>query len=484
MKKLTSFLAFALLVVLGLSVASCSSDNEQTPQPQDWSKTKAKYTIMFYGCGGSDVDIQFEGCIEDVMKALGVSNNQVRFTVFYSMSQSNAAYVKKQAEQYKVEPYFGEFGYTYRFELTPQTDLTRQGFKQYKYKPASQVTLRSAQTIADFINWTKQNAPAENYILMPVNHGGGFDMSDETLTRAICYDDNTPDTTAISTASFVEALKSTNTHLKAIYWYGCLMGQSEVLTGAASVCDYQFASTHSAVVQMAHPVCLVNALNKYPNAADFEQAAKYDGEILKDTFIKDFENVLDASGKGVAQNCDFGCWRCSSLAAVNEQIKKLKNLLVAGINDDELCAKVTKAIGNVYVYEKGYTYVDVVDLANNLAKYYGDDKNAEVKAVASALKQAIDNAHIYRFQKINVHDKNGVEVCPINKEFTMGISVYSKLNLSYLYYGKNYKASVFDQSVKWSDFLDVNLIDVTENNPSNDSAWELKWLNDDVDDVD
>ena len=89
--------------------------------------------IVLTACSSDDID--------GICKNLRTNSNQVRFTVMYSMSKDDSAYKKEKME-------------------------------------------------VDYINWVKQTAPADNYILMPINHGGGFDLDHETLTRAIGYDDN------------------------------------------------------------------------------------------------------------------------------------------------------------------------------------------------------------------------------------------------------------------------------------------------------
>jgi hypothetical protein len=63
------------------------------------------------------------------------------------------------------------------------------------------------------------------------------ELSDETPTRSIIYDDN-HDNKGVATKTMAEAFKETDTHLKAIVWFACLMGQLEVLTEMAPYCDF------------------------------------------------------------------------------------------------------------------------------------------------------------------------------------------------------------------------------------------------------
>ena len=184
-------------------------------------------------------------------------------------------------------------------------------------KLASEVKLYEVETIKEFINWAKKTAPAENYILIPTNHGGGFDLDGEEMpeneaqTRAIAYDDNQHGI-GVPTKAFAQALKETNTHLKAVYWNGCMMSQLEVMTEIAPYCDYQFGGAHVQRALPRHSYAIVEALNTYPD--NFEQAALRQSEILNgpetdyDYGLSDVQNRWTGSlscegGRCVAKMC-------------------------------------------------------------------------------------------------------------------------------------------------------------------------------------
>ena len=48
----------------------------------------------------------------------------------------------------------------------------------------------NSSTLEDYIKWSKENAPAENYILELVNHGGGFDLDAMGITYNANYKDS------------------------------------------------------------------------------------------------------------------------------------------------------------------------------------------------------------------------------------------------------------------------------------------------------
>lgn len=492
MKKLSKFVLVAIGMVLAMGVVSCNKSNTDEP-----TGPKAKYTIMLYGCGGGDIDSQLEWALEDAVKALGVENNQVSYTVMYSMSSTDKEF---------QPTYRGEKGKTYRYVLSKDTDLTQAGYREkYFYKNASEVELYKSSTIVDFIQWSVKNAPAENYIIEFVNHGGGFDLDTEVLTKGIAYDDNHKDADGygkgIALCTIADALKAAGVHMKAIYWNGCMMGQLEVLTEVAPYCDYQFASSHVAFVEQFHVLALINALNQEPN--DFEKAAKVHEAILKGNGETDKNSILytfthawnkETQKSDNRVNGDFACWRSAKVAAINEQVGKLGALLVKAYKNEDEKANVNFATGSVYLYEMGYGYADVLDYAQKLApEFENKDLKAEAETIAADLKKTIADANVYRISASNIQSADNKLITTKEGTFSLSVSLFAgKDESDYLYSPKvrsNYKNSAFDKATAWSNWLDINEFRVSSDsnhpnltNPGNDTSWELFWLDDNYED--
>ena len=481
MKKLFKFVLVAVSATLAMSVVSCKKDNRDDHP----TKTPAKYTIMLYGCGGGNVDSQLEGALDEAVEAMDIDVNQVSYTVMYSMSA-------KASKEDFPDTFRGEKGKTYRYVLSKDTDLTQAGYrKKYFYKKASEVELYKASTLVDFIKWSKENAPAENYILELVNHGGGFDLDTEVLTRGIAYDDNQKGK-GIAVKTIAEALKETGTHLKAIYWNGCMMGQLEVLTEVAPYCDYQFSSSHVAFDNNHHVISIISAINANPN--DFELAALAHQSLLEEngkdspySFLYNYAHAYDErTEKTRPVNGDYGCWRSGKIAAINEQVKKLGALLTEVYPTADK-RNVNYASGYVYIYEFSYGYCDVLDYAQKVADAL-EEGEAKTKAqtIADDLKQAIADANVYRVSAVNILSADGKPVTTKEGTFSLGISLYAgKDESDYLYtdYGDNYKTSAFDRATGWSKWLDINEFRISTDeqhpnltNPGNDTSWELFWL--------
>ena len=482
---------YAVMVAMSMTMVSCSNDDDNDDDDDDnssavelykqyWEGKTAKYTIMFYGCGGGNVDMQLTNAIPFIRERLSVEANQVRFVVMYSMSKPGTEFRKDNQS-----PLYGEWGETYRYELTPYTTMGNYRENGY-YKPASEVKLYEVETIKEFINWAKKTAPAENYIMMPTNHGGGFDLDEEQMpeneaqTRAIGYDDN-QDGRGIPTKAFTQALKETNTHLKAVYWDGCMMSQLEVMTEIAPYCDYQFGGSHVQNALPRHSYAIVEALNTYPD--NFEQAALRQSEILNGPSTADewsFSDVfIDSEDPMKNSNGDFGCWRSAGLAAINAQVKELAEVVAKGYDDEATKEKIDNATSSVYMFDKNYAYVDVLDYALHI---YYNLKTPETEEIYFNLEKALEDAKVYQIcclnRKIVATDGEAVYTkWPATDRYSLGISLYSNANLIWMYYNGVYKASAFDKATGWSTFLDKNEQQLDPNvNPANDSNITPFWM--------
>ena len=470
------FKMLLLVCGFGMLLTACSKSDDDNNGGGSAPQQKAKYTIMFYGCGGGDLDGWFWNGIDGVVKALNVPNNQVRFAVMFNTSKDASGYGKDVNTDF-----ISDWATCYRFEVTPKTDFTKAGFRyKYKYKNASEVPLYKTATIVKYINWVKENCPAENYILMPMNHGGGLDLSEET-TRAIGYDTNHKDGThtfGIGERAFADALKQTGTHLKAIYWCGCLMGQLEVMTQLAQYCDYQFCSSHLSRAIESLIFNIVNAINQEPN--DFEKAALVDEQLNKKDYNQYFVNVPDQKGNIHNENCDWGCWRSNKLADINAQVKNLATLITDNYNNPTRMPQIDNATAKTYLFQYQYPFADVLDYAVNLAERLDNGQNATANQIVTDMEAALKAANVYRNNGINIVNSLGETIAPKKGFFSLGISIYSSGEETWTAYGANYKASDFDKATGWSKFIDMNTVGVSEGdtNPCNNSAWPLGYLKD------
>lgn len=231
-----------LLAVLVSLFSACKNDAEvvldEYGQPED-NKT---YTIMMYGCGGKNLDERMMQNLDEAF--FNGATDRVNFTAQVNFSQ-----------EYQVMP---EFKNTQRY-IVPKTPDTEPN-PVFVYDEL--LRLYEPENLTDFINWSKEQCPADEYILILWNHGGGWspehddpdgyeeslknqgvEDNEETNTRAICYDDNF-NNEALTLADLVQGINDSGIKFKMIYFDACLMGAMEVITGVKDCADYFMGASH------------------------------------------------------------------------------------------------------------------------------------------------------------------------------------------------------------------------------------------------
>ena len=100
----------------------------------------------------------------------------------------------------------------------------------------SQLDVTTAAPLADFIAWSATNYPADRYILILWDHGGG-------PVYGFGYDDITESEDALSIDEIVQALAAnSNLHFDFIGMDCCIMASLEIVYALAPYCDYSILS--------------------------------------------------------------------------------------------------------------------------------------------------------------------------------------------------------------------------------------------------
>lgn len=150
---------------------SCNKKNTEIEDYKNKPEDSRTYTIMMYGCGGGNLD---RAMIMNIQEALlAGSSDRVKFT----------GQVKFSARFQDTEAFKG----TQRFVVGSENGTW--------YIPKeildSKLELYNPQNLTDFINWSKKECPADDYILLLWNHGSAWTPEkDAPDTRAIVHDDN------------------------------------------------------------------------------------------------------------------------------------------------------------------------------------------------------------------------------------------------------------------------------------------------------
>lgn len=213
-----------VLLILALMVVFATSCSDEKDEPV---VKKAKFTVMLYGCGGATLDDAF---FDNLKQAIAYgSTDDVKMT--YQMKLS-----KVYVEQHDV----GNMEGTFRMMLPERMDTT--GLDVFKLPTThigdSTIPLYEPQTLAEFIKWSAQVAPAENYVLVMWDHGGGWNIArDARKARSILSDDNV-DGQTMALWQCVQGVKDSGIRLKVLLTDACNMHMLENLFDYATVADY------------------------------------------------------------------------------------------------------------------------------------------------------------------------------------------------------------------------------------------------------
>ena len=196
MKKLLTYL-LSLCLLAGLIAAS--------PFPakaSDQAAPKAKWTVLFYLCG---TDLESNGCNATVnLGEIGKTKpndsvNMVVQTGGTKIWHSNLAGLDVKAD--KIQRWhYGKDGYKLKDE-----------------QPIANMS--SAKTLQDFLTWGAKTYPAEKYMLIMWDHGGG---PSNGLISDQLHDDQ-----LMSISSMAKAIKNSGVKLETFYTDCCMMGGIE-----------------------------------------------------------------------------------------------------------------------------------------------------------------------------------------------------------------------------------------------------------------
>ena len=277
MKKILMTLTAALCCSMTMMVFTACTDNDDNPvTPPEPEKELADATILWYGCGGGNVDAAILDDFHKFYKAKPESFDRVNVVAQYKTSLNPTAYSgidyetivqradetsKSMSEEemenvdwvdyfYLCHPKAGE---SYRFVVDPEKTLRKQLLETEPYGETN-ADVTNPDSLTNFINWAAKNYPAKRYILVMADHGGGYlphvDLADATSnpmnsaqTRGLIFDDGHNDK-CFSAKSFARGVRNASVHVDGIVAYLCLMNNLEFLYDVKDVTDYIAGSTY------------------------------------------------------------------------------------------------------------------------------------------------------------------------------------------------------------------------------------------------
>ena len=266
---------FAVLIG-GMALTSCSDkDGDETSPSDPTTGQLADVTIIYYGCGGGNLDGMNINNMRELYRAKPESFKNVKVVMQYKFSKTKVFQpeeeelfqkdLEKLGEAYmdstlKKSTYLKWIGpqanATFRCVLDPEQTLRRQVVTSYL--PDENIDFTHPATLADYIRWAAKQCPAKRYVLLLSDHGRGFlpyqdagdgsyvdyyDSDPRAQTRALL--DDTGLSKSLTVFELAQAIKSSGVKISTVYMDCCLMNSLEYLFELKDLCNYVIASSYS-----------------------------------------------------------------------------------------------------------------------------------------------------------------------------------------------------------------------------------------------
>ena len=384
MKKFTCILTTAaLLVALAPACDKTTPENKNNNNPEEETPSvtptaKADYTILFYGIGGGNLDTDDEGAIQDMARSLTEENSKVRVLVQYKYSSEKGVNKLEKSENTRIS---GKAGQIYRYEVTPDIDAPKgANYKlnlpdSYQYgNQGANAEMFQPDSIASFIKYGVQQAPASQYLLFISGHGNGYSLFDDIPlpTKATAYDDCFKNG-GISMYELKEGIKRSGVQLALLGFESCEMGQLEVVAELQGAANYMMASGHS-----------INDLG-YNEMLD----AMLDGETFQVCMDELVLGSLKANLPKKGGHMNFSLTDLTKVGPFLNALKDITAYLCAHKMDN--LKGYLSAAGKTYQYDQEENKFDIYDYLYFLGKeVYSQDE--DYQALLKTVKKTLDVA--------------------------------------------------------------------------------------------
>lgn len=280
------------------------------------------------------------------------------------------------------------------------------------------------ETLMDFAQWAIQNYPAERYMLVLWNHGGGFRSLD--IARDICWDFNFGFNSRITMPQLEEAMAFISGQLgKKIDILGmdaCFMAMVEVAYQIKDYAQIMIASEAIIPGDGWQYDCVLESLVVQP----YQSSKQFATEIVH-SYYKQYLG----SGRNVTLSA-------VDLSQINNLANQISSLALAIMNDSKTPKKNYRDARNASQSYTGlaFEYIDLKHFASQLPFY---TSNVAVQNIANQIVQSMELGNVVIS---NTYIGNDVKN-------SYGLSIYFPY-YSYDYY---YDYSSFSQNTLWDEML-------------------------------
>ena len=373
----------------------------------------AEWTVMIY----LDADNNLESAGIDDINEMEMVGSTTDVNIVVQVDRIPYSVLASNNQGYADDISNGDWTDTRRYYITQDFDPVQIN-SQLKSN-LGELNMGDYQTLVDFANWAMTNYPAQKYLLVIWNHGGGF-RSPAYTTKDIAWD-YTNGEDKITMPELEDALSAVSSQIgKKIDIVGmdaCLMAMTEVAYQIKDYAGIMVASEENEPGDGWPYDSILAQLVSNPSMSA-EQLA---------TDIVD-KYIFSYSSGNVTQSA-------IDLSYLDILAGQLSNLALA-IKSDSFTSKSRYIVGAVNSqYYGDPDFIDLYDLCNQLLTY---SNSLEVKNIASNIQQTLDDAIL----------KSGYIGGKVSN--SKGLSIYFPWYYGYSGY---YNFTNFSRDTLWDEML-------------------------------
>ena len=237
---------------------------------------------------------------------------------------------------------------------------------------AGEGTMLGEDEVTDFCSWAAKECPADRYILIFWDHGGG-------TIGGFGYDENYPDASALTLSQLRNAIKASGVAFDMVGYDACLMATVECAWAMEPVADYLVASEQTEPGDGWSWTGFLNQLGSDPSTATMD---------LGKTIIDDFSAHYAEKGE---EDTTLSLIDLREVSRVYERLSTFLDEAADSIEaDNALFTTMSGARSRAKSYaEDSVDQVDLVDMVDR-SDFEGADDVSE--AVASCVKYRSDTS--------------------------------------------------------------------------------------------
>lgn len=363
-----------IFITFSIFMISCGSNSEKTKPA---SNSQGKFTMLVYMVG-SDLESDGGFASADLKEMMKIGSND-KFNIVVQTGGAS------------------------KWELSNISASTNQRWlvkkdKLEKIKDVGNVNMGKSETLSDFISWGTSTYPADKYMLVFWDHGGGS-------IDGFGYDEINDDMLSLTeiNTSLNKSIKSNNKSFEMIGFDACLMATIETANILQPVSKYMVASEELEPGHGWNYTAITKAISD-----NTDISGKDLGKVIADSFKS------QASEQETVDGVTLSVIQLDKVPEVVSSLEGLSENIKSDISDNKKFNTIAKARGRAVGFgESSDGSSDMVDLANLASKI---NSNSDYKQKSEAVVNAINSAVVYKIAGNDKLDASGLSIYFLIKE--------------------------------------------------------------------